>query len=97
MTVRHSKNLREAYELMKSEGWIIYNIDWVPSLYKKLSDKYDVEVSGLNNAKTVNYEARVYVWQIKGGLQTVETIKGIKSLENLAGILREIEAKYTNM
>lgn len=70
-------------------------IDAEDCLYRKISDKYDIEVSGCNRK---GRKMTIYVWDITGGTtlaaQLVESIQDIKDEFELRDTLLEVEEKY---
>ena len=78
----------------------IKTIDMEPCIYRKISDRYDIEVSGLDNSSK-RFSADVYVWDISNGdgigATTVENIHGIKSADELKAVLDTLFVKYYSM
>lgn len=73
----------------------VYSIEVIDSenvIYHKINDKYDIEVSGLDNQKR-GYYCIIYVWE-HDPLRTVETIERDGSISGLADTLVELRRKY---
>lgn len=68
-------------------------IDSENCIYRDLKNGYDIEVSGLDNAKR-DFVATVYVWETSPRTRTVETIRGIDSIDSLKQTLSSIINKY---
>lgn len=69
-------------------------IDKVECIYRKIGDKYDLEIAGTQgHSKKLD----VYIWDISSGLghgaRIVERVLGIKA-EGLKIVLDELVAKY---
>ena len=94
-----SKKLNDTLSFLNSD-YSIKTIDTEPCIYRKISDKYDIEVSGLNNPSKV-FSVDVYVWDISRGdgiaATTVENIHGIKSKDELKSVLDSLFVKYYSM
>lgn len=70
-------------------------IDLELCLYRKLNDTYDFEISGTaRKGRTMT----VYTWDISNGTgysaKIVESVNGIKSVEQLKQTLDELVTKY---
>ena len=73
----------------------VYSIEVIDSenvIYHKINDKYDIEVSGLDNQKR-GYHCTIYVWE-HNPLRAVETIEQNGSISGLADTLVELRRKY---
>jgi hypothetical protein len=86
------KKLNEILEFL-GEGYSIKTIDLENVIYFKISDLFDIEISGLNNSRR-SFDATIFVWELKPGLKTIETIQGINSKEKLKEKLDEVIEKY---
>lgn len=87
--------LKETLNFLGPEYQLKY-IDGEDCIYRKLSDSYDIEVSG---AYKKSNSISIYIWNITRGTgygaHIVETIHGIKSREELKTTLDSITAKYS--
>lgn len=94
-----SKKLNDTLIYLNSD-YSIKTIDIEPCIYRKISDRYDIEVSGLDNSSK-RFSADVYVWDISNGdgigATTVENIHGIKSADELKAVLDSLFVKYYSM
>ena len=94
-----SKKLNDTLMYLNSD-YSIKTIDTEPCIYRKISDRYDIEVSGLDNSSK-RFSADVYVWDISNGdgigATTVENIHGIKSADELKAVLDSLFVKYYSM
>ena len=94
-----SKKLNDTLMYLNSD-YSIKTIDMEPCIYRKISDRYDIEVSGLDNSSK-NFSADIYVWDISNGVgvgaATVENIHGIKSVDELKTVLDSLFVKYYSM
>lgn len=93
---------------MGKHGWTVERVDWEYCLYKKLSPTIDVEVSGLNNHKSKNYSASIFVWQIEPeldeenfksfrstpGAEVIETYSSLSNLNQVEALLLNLEKRY---
>lgn len=90
------KRLKDTLIYLNSD-YSIKTIDGEPCLYRKISNKYDIEVSGLNSSSKT-FLVDIYVWDISKGIgvmaSIVENISGIKSKEELKSILDSLFVKY---
>lgn len=91
------KKLFETLSFLNTPQYCIKNIDLEPCIYRKISDNYDIEISGLNSHGS-KFLVDVYVWDISRGsgitATAIEKILDIKSKEELQKILNNIVAKY---
>lgn len=69
-------------------------IDGEECIYRKISKKYDIEVSG---ATRKNRAINVYVWDISSGARIIEQVTGIKSDLDLQKILNSLSEKYLSL
>ena len=69
-------------------------VDGEQCIYRNLGNGYDIEISGLNNAK-LDFKATVYVWKITDGTQIKETITDITSVGSLKNVLNDVVTKYS--
>ena len=65
--------------------------EWV--IYRELGPDYEVEVSGLDNARET-FRATAFVWRRSKAVERVETIEGIRSVTALKRILGGLNRKY---
>ncbi|WP_187377779.1 hypothetical protein [Paenibacillus senegalimassiliensis] len=90
-----SKNLRAVLEYL-GEPYTVKVIDLEDCAYRRLNDKYDIEISGCNR-KTKPFH--VYVWNIQNGdgigAQIIERSGAIKGLPALKTVLDEYVQKYS--
>lgn len=86
------KKLDETLNFLNSR-YYIETIDGEPCICRKISDKYDIEISGLNS-KSRNFKVDIYVWALKPSRHTVEYFFNIMSLEDLEKTLNNILVKY---
>lgn len=75
-------------------SYCIKKIDFENCIYRDLQNGYDIEVSGLDNAKK-SFKADVYVWKTSNGTEIVEKIMGIDSFEILKFELERLSFKYS--
>jgi hypothetical protein len=72
--------------------------EWVG--YRKINDRFDIEISGLNNRRK-SFKCAVYVWDISNGVgvgaRSVEHIPKITSLESLKQTLDSLVVKYQSL
>ena len=91
---RLTKNQTELLKVLGSE-YMSKVIDLELCLYRKLNDTYDFEISGTSRK---GRNMTVYVWDISNGTGysagIVESVNGIKSVEQLKQTLDELAAKY---
>lgn len=92
------KPTKKLKELCASLGsnYSITIIDREQVIYRKINDCYDIEVSGLNNNRR-SMNATIYIWQLKPGQQTIETVRNITTLESLKSSLTSLVGKYQNL
>ena len=94
-----SKKLNDTLMYLNSD-YSIKTIDMESCIYRKISDRYDIEVSGLDNSSK-RFSADVYVWDISNGdgigATTVENIHDIKSADELKSVLDSLFVKYYSM
>lgn len=90
-----SPNMRRLLDFLGPE-YSNKSIDTEDCLYKKISDKYDIEVSGCNRKGN---KMTLYVWDITKGktlaAQMIESIQDIKDEFELRDKLLEVEEKYS--
>lgn len=89
------KKIKEICQSL-GEPYQLKVIDCENVIYRDLNGFYDYEISGLDNQKK-SFNATIYVWSLKDGIHTVETISDIKSLDNLKSTLEAITEKYLNL
>lgn len=70
-------------------------IDGENVIYRNLGNGFDFEVSKLDNNKKI-IDATLYIWNIQDK-RIVETINGIKSLDNLKNTLNSSVEKYLKL
>ena len=87
------KRLNETLEYLGND-YSIKRIDLEQCIYRKISNKFDIEISGLN-ARGRKFSTDVYVWDISNGSQIIEIFK-CDSKENLKSTLNEILLKYSD-
>lgn len=80
--------LGKQYNLMKIDQ------DWC--LYRDLGNGYDIGIN-LHGTKSITMQAIVYVWQVRGELKVIQTIRGIKEIEDLQRILRGVVNKTNRL
>ncbi|ARF70684.1 hypothetical protein B7C51_24740 (plasmid) [Paenibacillus larvae subsp. pulvifaciens] len=89
-----SKNLKAVLEHLGNQ-YTVKTIDLEECAYRKLNDRYDIEISG---CRKKNGPYHVYVWDITRGTsvaaQIVEQFSDIKGLPQLKATLKHIETKY---
>lgn len=73
--------------------YYIETVDGEPCICRKISDEYDIEISGLNSSSK-DLKVDVYVWALKPSRHTVEYFFNIKSLSELQKTLNNILVKY---
>ena len=86
--------IRKIQTLLGPE-YSIQVIDFENVIYRKINEDYDIEVSGLDNArKAIN--CFVYVWDrsASSGVQIVEKYDSIDNLTALKSLLYKIIDKY---
>ncbi len=91
-TTGPGKKIREVC-LALGSPYEIKTIDLEYVVYRDLGNGYDIEVSGLDNQRH-NFEATIYVWEISGTKRTIETIKGISSVDELKHRLDDVVRRY---
>ena len=90
-----TKKLKEICNQLGSD-YSIRVIDYEQVIYRKISDNYDLEISGLNNNRKA-FNAIIYLWQLKPGRRILETINDITTLESLKSSLDHLVEKYQNL
>lgn len=89
-----TKNQRELLEFLGPE-YSMKTIDFGPSLYRRLNDRYDVEIL---SATRKGRPASVYVWDISRGVNgravIVERHSCIRDRDALKELLDELAGKY---
>lgn len=70
-------------------------IDGVESIYRKINENYDIEVSGTLRK---GHNMSIFVWDISGGIPTeiVERHFDIKDWAQLKSLLNQIVEKYSD-
>lgn len=91
-----TKGIKELCEHLGKE-YSIKVIDLEQCIHRDLGNGYDIEISGVNNNRTI-MNVTVYVWDIKNGngpaAKIVETLSDIKSREELQNQLNAIALRY---
>lgn len=64
--------------------------------YLKINEKYDIEISGMNNNRVKRPNFNIYVWDCSPGYRIVEQDHNIKSVDLLRETLLQIRDKYQN-
>lgn len=85
------KKFQDTLKFLGSD-YSIKTIDMEPCIYRKISDKYDIEISGLNSQG--KYSADVYIWNCKT-FQIDERIFNLPSKEALKFELNRLILKYS--
>lgn len=89
-----TKNQRELLKFLGPE-YSMKTIDFGPSLYRRLNDRYDVEIL---SATRKGRPASVYVWDISKGVDgravIVERHSGIRNRDALKELLDGLASKY---
>jgi len=69
-------------------------IDLENCIYRKLNDKFDIEISGLDNRRK-SFNCNVYLWSLKPGKSIEATYSDISSFEQLLELLQSLEMLYS--
>ena len=86
------KKIKEVLSQL-GDKYSIQTIDFENCIYLNLGNGYDIEVSGLDNAKKV-FHAKIYVWDARKGDGPIEQIPNITSFDMLKDCLIKVEEKY---
>ncbi len=87
-----SKKIMDIRDQLGSE-YSIKVIDLENCIYRKLNNKYDIEISGLDNRKH-GFHCAVYLWSISPTMSIEATYEDVSSLEQLLEILKSLEMLY---
>lgn len=74
-------------------AYSIETIDGVECIYRKISDKYDFEVTGFFGCRTMT----VNLWMIAPHRELLAIYSGIRSKEDLLDTLGYLSFKYQNL
>ena len=90
-----TKNQKELLSFLGNQ-YTLKIIDGELCIYRKLNDRYDIEVSGTNR-KTNKYF--VYVWDISSGSEMsshiIDQVEDISGKEDLKQVLDKLVKKYS--
>lgn len=86
------KRINEVLEAL-GDSYALKVIDYEWCIHRDLGSGYDIEISGLDNRRK-KLNIAVYVWRIRGRLETVEMIRNIRSIWQLRQVLNKIEWHY---
>ena len=86
------KKLKEICTRLGPE-YSIKMVDLEQVIYRRINDNFDLEVSGLNNAKK-SFDATIFIWSLHPSVQIKEQVSGIKSFDELAAKLTAISQEY---
>lgn len=75
-------------------AYSIATVDHERCIYRKLNESFDIEISGVDNAKTQRLRINVYVWRTHPHREIVEKIFDIPTIHELRQQLQLIEDKY---
>lgn len=89
----HPKKFSDALKYL-GPSYSIKIIDHVETIYRKINENYDIEISGLHNTST-SWKATIFVWKLNP-LITVEQIETI-SLKDLEEHLDQVVVKYRHL
>lgn len=91
-----SKNLKEVLKYL-GEPYTVKRIDLEDCIYRRINDRFDIEVSGCNKKRSPFY---VYVWDISNGTglgaKIVEQSGPIRDLPKLKSTLESYVTKYSS-
>lgn len=92
-----SKNQQEILNYLGSE-YSLKEIDSELCIYRKINDRYDIEISGTNRRR---HPMVIYVWDISTGAgisaRIVEQFSGITDKSALKNTLNQIIGKYSDL
>ncbi len=78
------------------ENYLDKVIDYEHCVYRKINNRYDIEISGVNTSKRKKSYS-IYVWETSPGLHVIEEIFDVKSISSLKRNLYTIVEKYKLM
>lgn len=87
-----SKKIKDIRNQLGSD-YSIRVIDLENCIYRKLNDKFDIEISGLDNRRK-SFNCNVYLWSLKPGKSIEATFFDIGSFEQLLELLQSLEMLY---
>lgn len=85
------KKIREICKAL-GKDYTIRVMDFENVIYRDLGNGYDFEISKLDNRRK-SFDATLYIWDNRKTI-TVETISGIRSIEELRSVLDRSVEKY---
>lgn len=86
------KQLKEVREFL-GPMYSVKMIDKVESIYRRISDRFDFEITGFFGRKGLT----VNLWQRKPHLELLAIYSGIKDKESLSDALGYLSFKYQNL
>jgi hypothetical protein len=94
MSKQPSKKIMETREILGDSYSVVFG-DFSHAIYRKLNDRYDFEICGLDNTSST-FMADLVIWNITGKEpEQVEIINDIPSLDALKESLDTATAKYS--